>query len=309
MVNIMATINPLFATIGIILYLTLIPFLGKKLYPIRGKKLISIYIIGISVVFGFSMVFMSSINPSNAGTIFQEFQGQLSNPVFYLLFLCYMCAGVGIFGSLAEKSAEIIEDVDLFKDLKKTLSVKRFIMNMIYGNCFLYSVYSANEVFIILLDIQYKDSFLWFVEIWKGLGYTNIFVVLIGINFFFLKAFRLGFFSFEYWKVDLSLKREKYAILRKLLVIFLYIWANYIALMMFVIEKYGLNNTFHVAFTLNNLVFHVFTVSATLIFYLNMRKIVDALKSGGKDYKKKINKQIIIEPEADSDYSNELKFD
>jgi hypothetical protein len=302
--------NIWFSLLGIVIYATLVPFLGKKIYPIKGKKLISLYFIGIGIIFAFNMVFMGEINPSNAGAMFQEVVTQLDNPMLYVLFMFYMGGGMGIFGSSAEKSAEIIEDINLFKQLKKSLSVKRYIMFAIYGSCFLFSIYSANEIFVILMDIQYKPAFSWFNDFWIGLGYDSVLIVLLGITFFCIKAFRLGFFSFEYWRADINTRKEKHSIYRKLITIFLYVWASYLAFMISFIESNPiLVNPFDVDFNLLNLVFHIFTVTASLIFYTNMGKIVDALKPSNKDFKKKIDEDIIIEPENDLSYDNDLKFD
>ena len=50
---------------------------------------------------------MGTIDPSNAGVIFESFIDQVDNIMFYALFIFYAAGGMGIFASASEKSAEI----------------------------------------------------------------------------------------------------------------------------------------------------------------------------------------------------------
>ena len=89
-------VNIIFTIIGIVLYGTFMPFIGKTIYPFRSKKLISIYFISIGILFALNMIFMETIDPSYASQIFSDYGAQLATPMFYVLFLFYAAGGMSL---------------------------------------------------------------------------------------------------------------------------------------------------------------------------------------------------------------------
>jgi hypothetical protein len=295
--------------IAIVIIFFVFPYLGKRIYPLKTKRLISIYMIGVGVLFAINMIFSDSIDAERGGVIINIYFTQFlsANMIFIFIVLFFFFGGVGFFGSLAEKSSEVIEDLNLFTDLKRRTSPKAYIMYLVYGYTFIFGIFALNKVFLIILGVTYKPEFIGLEYIFQALQMESLWVVIIGISLFCLKSFKYGYFSKEFWKTNVPYSQmapKWYRFIRKATVIFMFVWANYVALMIIIIDIFSLTSPFGTYGGLDamQLVFYTASFIQSLYFYTNMEKIVDPLKVNASDFKKKIDKNIKV------DDKNQIKF-
>jgi hypothetical protein len=295
--------------VAIVILLTLIPFIGRKIYLLETKILLSIFFIGLGAMVGFNIGFSYwpfNLNlPVEIGVVFRD--QILSTNVFFFgaMLIFYIFGGIGFVGSIAEKTSELIEEVKLFSDLKKRTSFKSYLLFLFYGYIFIFGIFSANKVISLLLGIEFRPVFFGIREFYFIL-FENVYIVIIGISLYNIKAFKFGYFSREFWKQNLSFKERENTLvryLRKFLVIFFFVWAVYTAVIIFLIDIYEISSPFgeYGPETLQ-LVFYSFSFIEIIYFYMNKEKLVDPLRVQDKDFKKKIDENIVIEED------DEIKF-
>ena len=295
--------------IAIIVMLTLIPFIGRKIYLLETRKLFSIFFIAIGAMVGFNIGF--SIMPFNLnlpveiGFVFWNQIFSINVFFFGAMLIFYIFGGIGFVGSIAEKSSELIEEVKLFSDLKKRTSLKSYMLFLIYGYIFVFGIFSANKVITLLLGIEFMPIFYGIREFYFLL-FENVYIVVVGISLYNIKAFKYGYFSREFWKQNLSFKERENTLiryLRKFLVIFFFVWAIYTAIIIFFIDIHEIISPFgHYGPETLQLVFYSFSFAESIYFYKNKEKLVDPLRIQDKDFKKKVDDNIIIEDD------DEIKF-
>jgi hypothetical protein len=226
----------------------------------------------------------------------------------------FFLGGFGFFGSIAEKSAEILEEIDLLSTLERRRKVvKQYFMYVLYGYVFIFSVYSFSKILLIIMGLPTPQLIL--ESIYTALGFESILTVLAGTTLFLLKSFNYGVFSREYWK---SLSQEEsedttWRTLRRLFIIFLFVWAVYISFIVFFVEIFQLQTSLFTSSTLTyedtqpiihslKLVFYITTTIQSMYFYTHIYKLVSALKSVDPNFKKKVDSTIKI------DEDEEIKF-
>ena len=290
------------------------PFVGRLLYIFKNRlgRLLSVYFIGVAGFFALNMILSES--PLNISYIVDIiFQLKEIKFVYILSLILYFFGGFGLFGSISEKSVEILEEVDLLSTLERRKSlIKQYFMYLFYGYVFLFSVYALSRILLIGLGVTYK--FPWQQQLYTALGFENVLIVLVGFSLFLLKCFNFGIFSREYWK-SLSVEESEdnaWRILRKLVIIFLFVWAVYIAFILFFVQIFGLETSLFTASTLTygetvpiinslQLVFYITMVFQTLYFFSHMYKLVSSLKSVDPNFKKKVDETIKIDDDDDDD--------
>ncbi|MHA1111137.1 MAG: hypothetical protein ACTSRE_08540, partial [Promethearchaeota archaeon] len=189
-------------------------------------------------------------------------------------------------------------------------------MYLFYGYVFVFSVYALSRILLIGLGVTYK--FPWQEQLYAALGFENVLLVLVGSSLFLLKCFNFGIFSREYWK-SLSIEESEdntWRILRKLIIIFIFVWAVYITFILFFVQLFELETSLFTIYTLSytetepiihslQLVFYFTTVFQTLYFFSHMYKLVSSLKSVDPNFKKKVDETIKIDDDDDDD---DIKF-
>ncbi|MCP4760444.1 MAG: hypothetical protein GY870_01600 [archaeon] len=300
---------PLIHTIiALIIIIIIFPVIGKKIYQLNSKKTLFPFSISIGVLFGIIMVFSSPIDLTRPAIIISIYLDHLIpfNFFFVLILVFYVLGGLGFIGSLSEFSGEIIEDINLFTEIKKRTTPKSYLMYLIYGYVFSLGVYSANMIFRILLGIEFN-----FVDIQltiDALFFESILIQIVGISLYFVKAFTLGFFSREFFRGNLSYKETERTFLRyirKLIVIFFFVWGNYLFIILFFIETLNIPDPFgSYAIESLKLFFFLSCFIECLYFYRNRDSLIDQRKMKSEDFKQKIDKDIKLDTDTD-----EIKFD
>lgn len=292
-----------YTLIGIFLIIAVFPTIGKRIYKSSTKRLMSVYLISISVLCLLTIVFAGSFDPNNAVEIFSIYINLTSDVeiLFFFMLGFYITGGLGLFGSLAELSSETIEDSNLFANLKKKASPKAFLSYLVYGYLFVLGIYSAAKIFTILLGIEIKPELIFFQNILLGLQFESLLLVILGITLWNIKAFKFGYFSKEYWKSGLSYQQTRdtwYRYLRKFIVVFFYSWGIYVACITYIIEVFSLSTPFNYGdFDTIQIVYYFAILLESIYFYKNKMKIVEHLKVQQKDFAKKEDKSIKVEEE------------
>ncbi|MBD3352249.1 MAG: hypothetical protein GF364_12250 [Candidatus Lokiarchaeota archaeon] len=256
--------------------------------------------IGIAALFAVNLAFTESFNPTQTVDIFIIYFNLIISfeILFIFMFFFYGTGGLGIVGSLFEKSSEMIEDANLFSDLKKHTTPKAFISYLIYGYVFVFGIFAGNKVLMILLGMEYKIAFLWFEEIFITLQFESTLIIILGITLFSIKAFKHGYFSKEYWKSNLTYDERRstwYRYLRKFIVVFLYSWGIYTAFISYFIEIFGLSTPFEYGgIDSLLLVFYLAALLQSIYFFKNKTEVVSPLKTQQDDFKKKVDETIQI---------------
>lgn len=296
--------------IALIVVFTIFPVLGRKVYGISSRKVLTFYFIGVGLLFAFIMIF-STFDPEISIQIIETYQTQIfsGNSVFFsVLLIFYAFGGIGFIGSLAERTSELIEEVNMFADLKKRTKFKEYFLFLIYGYLFVFSIYSAVEVMTILLGVGFKLEFKIMKDFFLTFQFESIYVFILGISLYNLKAFKFGYFSKEFWRSQLSfreLESSAWRYLRKFSAIFFFVFSTYMAIIMFFIDFYNLTSPFgEYGQTSLLLVFFIFSTLESLYFYKNKHKLVEQLKIQDKDFKKKVDENILLE----NDDEDEIKF-
>lgn len=307
-----------FTLIGILLIILVFPTLGKKIYKFSTRKLLFIYLISISILCLLNIVFAGSFDPNNTVEILAIYINLTSDVeiLFFFMLGFYITGGLGLFGSLAEISSETIEDSFLFANLKKKASPKAYFSYMIYGYLFALGVYSASKIFIILLGIEIRPELIFFKDIFLGLQFESIILVIIGITLWSIKSFKYGYFSKEYWKSGLSYQQTRdtwYRYLRKFIVVFFYSWGIYVACITYIIEAYHLTTPFNYGdFDTIQIIYYFSILFESIYFYKNKGKIVEHLRVQQKDFAKKEDKSLKVEeevkPTKDPFLDEDIKF-
>jgi hypothetical protein len=154
-------------------------------------------------------------------------------------------------------------------------------------------------------------------KVYTCLGFESVLLVLVGSSLFFLKCFNYGLFSREYHK-SLSAEESEdttWRTLRKLFIIFIFVWAVYISFIVFFVQIFTLDTSL---FTANPLifdetvpiihslqiVFYITTTFQTLYFFTHIYKLVSSLKSVDPNFKKKVDDSIVV----NEDTEDEIKF-
>lgn len=294
------------------------PFLGRLLYIFKNRigRLLSVYFIGVAGFLALNMILSEThLNITYIVDIINQLNG--IKFVYILSLILYFFGGFGLFGSIAEKSVEVLEEVDLLSTLERRKSwIKQYFMYLFYGYVFLFSVYALTRIFLIGLGVTYK--FPWQEQLYTALGFENVLLVLVGSSLFLLKCFNFGIFSREYWK-SLSAEESEdntWRIFRKLIIIFIFVWAVYITFILFFVQIFKLETSLFTASSLSyqetipvinslQLVFYLTTVFQTLYFFSHMYKLVSSLKSVDPNFKKKVDDSIKINDDEDDD---DIKF-
>jgi hypothetical protein len=196
----------------------------------------------------------------------------------------------------------------MFTDLKKRTKLKEYFLFLIYGYLFFFSIYSAVEIMTILLGVSFKPEFGIINNFLLAFQFESVYVVILGISLYNLKAFMFGYFSKEFWRSQLSFKELEQTPLRyfrKFTAIFFFVFSTYMAIIMFFIDIYNLTSPFgEYGQTSLLLVFFVFSTLESLYFYKNRHKLVEQLKIQADGYKKKVDENIMVE----KDDEDEIKF-
>ena len=290
-------------------------FLGRFLYVLKNKvgRLLSIYFIGIAGFFALNII-LSNYPLNLKYTIDIVNQLKEIKIVYVLSLILYFLGGFGLFGSVAEKSVEILEDINLLSTLERRKSqLKRYFMYILYGYVFTFSVYALARILLIILGVTYKYD--WQEKVYTALGFESPLLVLVGTSLFLLKSFNYGIISRGgYWKSLSHAETEDtaWSIFRKLIIIFLFVWAVYISFILFFVQIFRLETSLFTATPLNydstklilhslQLIFYITTTIQTLYFLTHIYKIVSSLKSVDPNFKKKIDESIKIEEDQDDD--------
>ncbi|TFG16938.1 MAG: hypothetical protein EU530_11285 [Promethearchaeota archaeon] len=300
------------------LILIAFPFIGRLLYVFKNRlgRLLSVYFIGVAGFFALNMILSETpLNISYTGEIFSSLKGVKF--VYILSLILYFFGGFGLFGSISEKSVEVLEEVDLLSTLERRKSwIKQYFMYLLYGYVFLFSVYALSRILLIVLGVSPK--FAWQDQLYTALGFESVLLVLVGASLFLLKCFNFGIFSREYWK-SLSVEESEdnaWRIFRKLIIIFIFVWALYITFILFFVQIFQLETSLFTADILTygeaepivhslKLIFYITTVFQTIYFFSHMFKLVSSLKSVDPNFKKKVDDTIIIDDDHDDD---DIKF-
>ncbi|MBN2156336.1 MAG: hypothetical protein JW776_09845 [Candidatus Lokiarchaeota archaeon] len=306
-----------FYIIASIIILVGFPFLGRLLYLIKNRlgRVLSIYFLGVAGFFALNMILSDEINIRYSVEIFNQLKGV--KIVYIISLILYFLGGFGFFGSLAERSMERLEEIHLLSTLERRRSwIKQYFLYVIYGYVFAFSVYALTRILLIILGVSYK--FVWQQKMYTILGFESVILVLIGASLFLLKSFNYGFFSREYWKNPGFVESEDNAwrLLRKLFIIFLYVWAVYIASILFFVQIFKLETSLFTSIQLTyetaqpiihslQFVFYITTTMQALYFFTHIYKLVSPLKSADPNYKKKVDESIKIDLDDDDD---EIKF-
>ena len=100
----------------------------------------------------------------------------------------YFLGGFGLFGSVAEKSVEVLEEINLLSTLERRKSVvKQYFMYLLYGYVFVFSVYSFSKILLIIMGTP--TPILQLEKVYTCLGFESVLLVLVGSSLFFLKCF------------------------------------------------------------------------------------------------------------------------
>jgi hypothetical protein len=294
-----------------VLILVAFPFLGRLLYIFKNRigRLLSVYFLSFAAFFALNMILSDEINLMYIVDIFNQLKG--IKFVYILSLILYFIAGFGLFGSVSERSVEVLEDANLTSTLERRRSlIKQYLMYLFYGYVFAFSVYALTRIVLIGLGVSYK--FPWQQKLYMALGFENVLLVLVGAALFLLKCFNYGIFSREYWKT-LSVEESEdttWRVFRKLIIIFVFVWAVYITFILFFVQIFRLETSLFTASILTynetvpifnslHLVFYITTVFQTLYFFSNMYKLVSSLKSVDPNFKKKVDTSIKIDEEDD----------
>lgn len=296
--------------IALIVIFTIFPVLGRKVYGISSKKVLTFYFIGVGLLFAFIMIFSTFDNEISI-QIIETYPTQIfsGNLVFFsVLLIFYAFGGIGFIGSLAEKTSELIEGVKMFADLKKRTKIKEYFLFLIFGYLFFFSIYSGVEIMTILLGVEFKLEFEIIKSFLLTFQFESIYVVILGISLYNLKAFMYGYFSKEFWRSQTAwkdLESTPFRYIRKFSAIFFFVFSTYMAIIMFFIDFYNLTNPFGEFGQISLLlVFFIFSTFESLYFYKNKHKLVEQLKIQDKDFKKKVDENIMLE----NDDEDEIKF-
>ncbi|MHA1819518.1 MAG: hypothetical protein ACTSU2_10570 [Promethearchaeota archaeon] len=301
--------NLLALIISVSIIFAVIPFIGNKIYEVKSdnKRFFTFYLITMIIFLVLRILFSSQIDLSKAEELINIFVVEMFsrsfNSTFVLIILFYLMAGIGFFGGVTEKSAEGIEEMKLYSNLKTgRFNIKAYFFYIGFGYTFLYSSYSFSAILTYLLGLQYKPEFILIQETFSILQFNqSILIAVIGISLYSYKSFKYGFFYKEFFNRHPDTKRIAPTwphILRRTFVIFLFVIGNYMAIMITIIYRYNLSNPIgpHVALDSMQLIFYIFVLFESLYFYTHMNKVVDELKISedekdkkkGKKYKEKV---------------------
>jgi hypothetical protein len=302
----------IFIAIGLIL--GVFPFVGRLMYVIKHKvgRLLSVYFLGVVGLFGLNMIlYEPPINLQYTLEIFNLLKG--IKFVYILSIILFFFGGFGLFGSIAEKSFEVLEEIDLLSTLERRKSIlKQYFGYLFFGYVFVFSVYALSKLLLLLLGVTPNT---WLMELYTSLGFESVFLVLVGTSLFLLKSFKYGVFSREFHK-NLSVEESEdtaWRTTRKLVIIFVFVWAVYITFILFFIQIFKLETQLFTGVLLSyiaaepifhslQIVFYITTTFQTLYFLTHIYKLVSSLKSVDPNYKKKVDETIKIDPDE------EIKF-
>ncbi len=290
------------------------PFLGRLIYIMKNKlgRLLSVYFLSIAGFFALNVVLSAdTINFRYTVDIFNQLQG--IKLTYILSLILYFLGGFGLFGSIGEKSVEVLEEIDLLSTLERRKSVlKQYFMYLFYGYVFVFSVYSFSKILLIVMGMANPIPQL--EKIYTCLGFESVLLVLVGSSLFLLKSFNYGLFSREYHK-SLSAEESEdttWKTLRKLFIIFVFVWAVYISFIVFFVQIFTLDTSLFTANPLTfeetvpiihslQFVFYATTTFQTLYFFTHIYKLVSSLKSVDPNFKKKVDDSIKIDVDTDDD--------
>ena len=288
------------------------PFLGRLIYIIKHKvgRLLSVYFLCVAALFALGMILSDSINLNYTVEIFKQLNG--FKFVYIASLFLYFFAGFGFFGSLAEKSVEILEEIDLLSTLEKRKSLlKQYLMYVIFGYVFVFCAYALSKLLLLLLGVV-TSKYIWETQLFTALGFESVVLVSIGVFLFLLKSFNYGVFSRENWK-SLSAEESEdttWRISRKLIIIFIFIWAIYTLVIVFFVQYFSLGTSLFTNDVLTyettipifhslQIAFYLTTTIQTLYFLTHIYKLVSALKSVDPNFKKKVDNSIKINEDDD----------
>jgi len=298
-----------------------LPIVGKKIYNLSTRKVIGIYLLTLLGLFFFILIFIDSYDLTQCLEICSIYWNSIISMeiLFYFMGAFYLIGGIGFFGSIAEKSGEITEDLNLLSKIEPRNNVKAYFSQLLYGYCFAFGLYSGLEIIFILLGVKFKPQFNFIGNIINYLQFKSIFIYIIGMTLFSIKAFKYGYFSKEFWKYELSYKERRntwYRYLRKFIVVFFYFWGVYLSILLYYIDYFHLITPFEYNdLDMLLLIFYLSVYIESFYFYTNKKKLIHHLQVKKEDYKVKIDKTIQIagssefEKEKNSNIDeNDLKF-
>jgi hypothetical protein len=297
--------------LGLVIIVGLCPFLGRKLYKMKKKKLLTIFMI-FSILFLIPAFLLSThatwdvivLNIKNYFDGVFHFEWTI---IFTLI--TFITSGIGIVGGILEYSGEHTESEEAYQKFHNMAPVKIYFYSLMYGYIFIFAIFSFNAFISILLIWDYSEIHIFLIDFITVLQFSNIVIVIFGNILFSIKSFRYGIFSAEFYRSEFhpsvaDLKGTQREI-RHIIACVVGTIGIYCCGLIYLLEK-NPSSTLDLSF--GRFFFYLAAFLEAIIFFAYKDKFIDQLKPLKQQYELKVGKGPLTDQES-KDISNDPEDD